>query len=474
MDALRFAPVPILLVAFLVFLSPAVAQTCTQVAPHVDMSPSHISVLPGERAVYTVEVDNRDPDNCPTTDFVMSGTSGIGTVSFNPSVLSIKPGDSETSLMTVRAPSDAAVGEYQVVARSNNGVLLGDDAATLEVLEDIESCEVKVSNLRFKERTGDEFKDEFAPDDEVSVIVDVSLLGNVASDVLVQLFVEGAVLDSETDNYPANSDTTLRFSERILTKNYVDNIDVRVVATPDCNPANSDDDGDRIEIIEGDEDLDIEISVGTPSNTVVGREVASRIFVDNVGGDDVRINLDARLCLQSGGCVAEMFCGGDSRIIIDKDDTEEIICRYTPTVAGTYRVEASVTFDVDQDIERSNYFTVAASESELASATPGAPVQEQTKIREVVYTCSGDVRQAVYTTATEVKTSDVEFCPFGCSQGRCLQTAAPAKTPVTSVIPQGSGEGGITAGPIFNPPAFGISDFFSWLKNLLFGTPNLE
>ncbi len=459
----------------------AIAETgCTANIPDVIISPSKLVSPPGETAVFTVDVENEDSDNCPIKKFAMSGSSVGGfSVSFSPSTVFIAPGDSETTLMKVVVPSSAVAKEYEVKAVANNGNFSGTDTATLEVRQQVEECEVAVSNLRFKEKNSDQFDDEFAKDDEVSVLVDVSLLGNAASDVTLELFVDGSVFDSETDSYPGNSDTTFKFGNRIFTKNYNDKVNVRVVATAACNPTKTDDDDDTIDIVEAEEDIDIEVRVGKPANTVIGKEVVSRVFVENNGEEDVDVNLDAKLCRIGFGCKIEMNCG-DSTILVEDDDTEEIVCRATPTEPGKYRVDVEVTFEGDDDRERSNDFFVYSTAAELAQF-PGVagvvvstPVEEAEKVKEVKYTCSGNLRQAVFSTTSGVKVSDIEFCPNGCLEGRCTQQAGfvKKKTAPTTTSSEGEQPKPVFSSPKFNPPVFDFTNFIDWIKNLLLSGPS--
>lgn len=482
MDAREKLILTVLAAFLLVFGTGAVAFAdvgCVESLHDIDITPSSLVSPPGETAVFVIEVENEDSDNCPIKQFTFSATSTAGfSFSFRPSSLLIEPEESDTTLMKVSVPSSTAASTYEIKAFVHSGTLTRSKIVNLEVREEIEECTVKVSNLRFKETNADDFESEFSNDDEVSVFVDVSLIGNAASQIILELFADGSLIDSETDLFSANSDTTFRFGNRILTKNYDDDIDVKVVATPFCNPDETDETDDEIEIEEMEDDIDVEIDVGTPGNTVVGREVTSRIFAENNGAKDVRINVDAFLCRVGVGCNIEMNCD-DSIILVEDDDTEEVICRATPREVGTYRVDAHVSLEDDEDVERSRSFFVYVTEEELRARTPTAPTvivstEEQRsaeKVVEVNYVCSGSLRQAVYKTTEGVKVTDVEFCPFGCSLGRCLTTpagsgqASPTPSEVETPRP-------IFAQPQYNPPVFDLNNFIDWLKNLLFSQPS--
>lgn len=468
------------LVAFAAVSAGSQAETgCVEGIPDVIISPSQLVSPPGEVAVFSVDVENEDSDNCPIKTYTMAGSSAIGGVSFSPSVLHIRPGDSDSVLMKVSVPSDAVNTSYEVMARATGGNFSGTDTAELVVRPEAEECEVLLSSLRFKEKNSDSFESSFAKDDEVSVYVDVSLLGNAESDVTLELFADGGVVDSETDKYPADSDTTFRFGNRILTKNYNDDVGIRVVATPSCNPSESDEETDTIEIEESEDDIDLEVNVGNPGSTVVGREVVTRVFVENNGEEDTDVNVDAKLCRDGYGCDIEMSCG-DSTFFVESDKTTETLCRAVPSLPGKYRVEVEVTFEGDQDFEESNDFFVYSTDAELAANRPSIYAQnaslaeEVEKVKEVRYTCKGDIKQAVFTTTKDVKISDVEFCPNGCKDGRCVSKAA-AKP--TGAIKNGGPESDRSAEPVFSRPSYVgpsqyVEAFFEWLKNLLSSRPS--
>jgi hypothetical protein len=485
MGAGASVPIPAVLAFLVAFstisLSISSAETgCVEGIPAVKISPSKLVTPPGQTGVFSVDVTNRDSDNCPIKTYKMTGSSTVGSVSFSPSVLHIRPGDSDSALMKVSVPSDAAATIYKVMAKATGGSFSSTDPAELEVRPEVEKCEVLLSSLRFKEKNADSFESVFSKDDEVSVYIDVSLLGNSASDVTLELYADGAVVQSETNRYPANSDTTFRFSNRILTKNYNDNVGIRVVATPSCNPGGSDEETGTIEIKESDEDIDLDVKVGNPASTVVGREVTSRVFIKNNGEKDARVNIDAKLCRNSYGCNIEMFCG-DSTFLVEKDKTTETVCKAVPTLPGKYRVEVEVTFEGDEDFENSNDFFVYSTEAELAANRPNLYAvnvssrdDEVEKVKEVRYVCKGNMKQAIFTTTKGVKVSDIEFCPGGCKDGRCIPKAVTKGAVDTR---SGVSEGKSQVGPIFSKPSYiglnqYIEAFFELLKNLLSSKPS--
>ena len=457
---------------------------CVDEVPTVSLYPSSLVSPPGQTAVFTVEVENEDPDSCPLKTFNLTGYSSDGFgVSLNPQTLYIRPGDSETALVKVSVPSGATNLTYEISVRAAGGKYTGIGDADVVVRQAVEDCEARVGNMRFKEKNSDEFTSTFAKDDEVTTYVDVSLLGNSPSKVTLDLYADGSIIESATEDYPENSATTFKFATKVLTKNYNDNINMRVVATPACNPTETDDDTDTVEIEEADDDIDIDFTVSNPPSTVVGREVVARAFVDNLGSEDTKVNVDARLCRDTYGCKAEMDCGESVEIVESSDERKhinEFVCRGTPTLAGKYRVEFTVTFEGDEDHEDTRDFFVYSTDAELAerrpvagnvtSTVPSSEVAES--IRQIRYVCRGDLRQAVYTTTNGVKVSDIEFCPNGCRDGTCSK-GTPSKKVELNTPESAGGENRPTfSEPRYNPVVSDLANFFRWLKNLMSPNPS--
>ncbi|MBI4894281.1 MAG: hypothetical protein HY833_00920 [Candidatus Aenigmarchaeota archaeon] len=480
---LVFSAFTVVFLAF--FAGQSYADTiCRDEVPDVTIYPSSIVSPPGQTAVFTVEVENEDPDSCELKTFNMTGYSSDGFgISLNPSVLYIRPGDSETALMKVSVPSGATSLTYEVSARATGGIYTGIGDAEITVREAIEDCEVRVGNMRFKEKDSDEFKSTFAKDDEVRTYVDVSLLGNSPSKVTLDLYADGNVIESATENYPENSDTTFKFATKVLTKNYNDNINMRVVATAACNPTESDEDEDRVEIEESDDDIEIDFTSNNPPSTVVGREVSARAFVENLGTEDTKVNVDARMCRDAYGCDVEMDCG-ESVVIVENADAKkhvnEIVCRGIPTLPGKYRVEFTVTFEGDEDHEDTNSFFVYSTDAELAAKRQGlnisysspAAAEVAEAVKQVRYVCKGNLRQAIFTTTNGVKVSDIEFCPSGCKDGTCSKKAASKKA---ELKPSDNGDSEPKpkfSEPRYNPAVFDLDNLLGWLKNLMFSKPS--
>ena len=106
---------------------------CTYANPTVVISPSNITVPAGSSADYTVTVTNNDSSSCSAASFSFaSSLPGGWTTSFNPTSLSIGPGQSATSTMTKTVPA-GATGSNQVDASAASGSYSGSATATFTV-----------------------------------------------------------------------------------------------------------------------------------------------------------------------------------------------------------------------------------------------------------------------------------------------------------------------------------------------------
>lgn len=97
------------------------AGSCTRAAPTASMSPTTatVTVLPASKA-YTLTLTNRDSSACTATSFAIGGTvpGGWG-ATYAPTSLSLAPGASATSTVTVSVPAGVANATYAIQAGSN-------------------------------------------------------------------------------------------------------------------------------------------------------------------------------------------------------------------------------------------------------------------------------------------------------------------------------------------------------------------
>ena len=439
---------------------------CFDEFPDIDISPTHIVGAPGDLVVFTVFVENDDNDNCPTKNFDLTSDDPPGvTVSFSPSTLIISPKNDDTALMKVSIPSGASNGTIPINVFVSEGNLTSNEFVQVDVREDIEECTVKVSNLRFREVNDVDFDNEFSDDDQVSVFADIALVSNAPSEVTMELYVEGLLFDSETDLFGANSDATFKFGNRIFTEAFNDRIDVEVVAIPACDPTEDDSADKVLRINVKEEDIELEIDVGTPSNTFIGEEVKGRVFIENIGEENVRVNVDAFIC--EGNDCTQMDCG-ESIFFIIEDELEELVCTATATKAGDYKVKTITTYEDDKDTYTSRQFTIfdsAAEQSQTSVTVSSGSGEASGKIRGLDYVCDGNIRQALYTTLTATRTSDIEFCPLGCEDGQCVDSP-PARDFVVGSESEDETVEEETEKPRFNEPELDLNNFFDWLKNL--------
>lgn len=457
---------------FLIFSGAAYADTgCSERDPLIKVFPSSITSPPGQTVAFTVEIKNQDAENCPIKPFFVNGTASRNlSVSFDPASFNLAPGEAKTSLMKVVIPSDAATRDYDIQIQANDVNFTSRQVAIVTVRQKIEDCDARVSNLRFKEKTATGFDNIFSRHDEVDVLVDLSLLGSVVTNVTVDLFVNGNLFDSIVGFYSGNSVTALEFSNTIRMENFVDNVNVRVTAVPFCNPQRKSEVSSTITRRQTDEKVDVSMVLGTPNDTVLGDQILSRVFLKNEGKKNTTVNVDAFLCNTNNECKTELECS-DSIIFIETDDTIGVNCKTNATSSGTYRIKAVATFGEDRINKISKDFTVSSKKGQKPTA---GTISEKEKINEITYRCSGKVRQAVYSTTEGVKVSDIEFCPNGCSGGICLQktTVKKAPAPTKNVTTPSAQPKPVFSKPQYTPPIFDLNNFLDWLKNLLFTKPS--
>ena len=254
----------------------------------------------------------------------------------------------------------------------------------------------------------------------------------------------------------------------------------------------------RVRRFSATEILDLELHVFVPATLTGDHRLDVKVYTpdrqlyqvltvpfENDGEEDVKVNVDAKLC-GADGCDIEMNCG-DSTILVEDDDTEEVVCIGRATSEGKYRVEAEVTFEGDEDTERSNDFFVYATDGAIPKTVPGTkfgtasnasesvPEEVVEKLKQIKYVCNGNMRQAIFSTTNGVSTSDIEYCQNGCVTGTCRSLKSTASSGKTVLVPGTDADN--TPKPVFNapkytPPVFDLDNFLGWLKNLLFSEPS--
>jgi hypothetical protein len=111
------------------------ATPCTHANPGVSISPLNPSVTAGGSVNYTVTLANNDSAGCQATSFTASATVPAGwTPVFSSPVLTLNPGQSGSTTMTVSAPASAVPGTYPVGASASAGTFTGAVSANCTVV----------------------------------------------------------------------------------------------------------------------------------------------------------------------------------------------------------------------------------------------------------------------------------------------------------------------------------------------------
>lgn len=406
------------------------AESCVD-RPDIKITPDSIDIQPGNSASFIINVKNENNDNCPINNFRLTSNSEMNVgITFSPSTFNLIPQNSQTSTMKVSIPSSFSDTSFEIdILAEYNGISRSEDVI-INVRNLNKICNIDVSNIKFKEKNAIDFATEFSNNDDVNVYADVSLSGNTGNDVVIELFTNGNLIDSVTEYFSANSRSTIKFNNKIFTETFNDNIDVKVLATPTCDSTNEDEKIETLKIKQNVDNLSIDFISGNPGDTIVGELITSRFFADNNGEVDVRINLDAYLC--KGSECSDLNCG-DSILTVDKGESESITCTGIARDSGKYKTKAEITFENEIDYVESDLFNVYENSLEaknignlvlnntnLVSNNTNllsSQIQYQNEIQNQEYSCLGNIRQIIY---SDSSTSDIEFCPFGCSNGQCL------------------------------------------------------
>lgn len=109
--------------------------SCTHADPQVTVSPGESAwVAPGTAVTYTVTVTNNDSGACPSTGFdLTAGIPADWSATFAEPLLSLAPGASSTTDLTVVSPISASDGFYDLSISASNGTYQSSVTATYVV-----------------------------------------------------------------------------------------------------------------------------------------------------------------------------------------------------------------------------------------------------------------------------------------------------------------------------------------------------
>lgn len=123
------------------------ALACVPASPTVALSPSQSqTVAAGTAVIYTVTVTNRDNAGCSASSFNLGASAPSGwTAAFASTVLTLGPGTSGSTTLTVAAPAAALSGSYTVSVTATNSANASYTASTSATVVIISSLNVAVS-----------------------------------------------------------------------------------------------------------------------------------------------------------------------------------------------------------------------------------------------------------------------------------------------------------------------------------------
>jgi hypothetical protein len=110
---------------------------CTASAPTVSVTPATQSVAPGSAPALTLQVTNRDGSGCAARSLQVGATLPVGwTGTVSPASLTVSPGQTASSTITVNVPAGAPAGSYSVTGRVTDAATsqaVGTASATLSI-----------------------------------------------------------------------------------------------------------------------------------------------------------------------------------------------------------------------------------------------------------------------------------------------------------------------------------------------------
>jgi M6 family metalloprotease-like protein len=122
------------------------AVPCTQANPTVTLSPAALSVAQGGSGTFNVTVLNNDTGGCTARTFNLTATvpSGWSYVFATPA-LTLNPGQSAQTTLTVTVPGAQPAGTYPVSARATNGSNTGTGNANVTVTQPTYALSISLS-----------------------------------------------------------------------------------------------------------------------------------------------------------------------------------------------------------------------------------------------------------------------------------------------------------------------------------------
>lgn len=401
------------------------AQGCVKAQPTITISPTDLSGTPESTVAYDLSVKNNDSPLCSSSIFSIAATASGFTTSLSKNSVTLLPGEETKALLNVIIPSNAVSGTKDISVTTFSGNFQATTTAKLTIVEVPKSCTLSVDSIEVSEKDDNTPKNLFCEDLTLKVKTRVSVSGDTGTSALVQLYVAGNLFDTRNVVLSPGSFAGFTFNRLVDTKTFgLNSFDIKVVAKSSC-------DVDGAELSQSvstescKDKCEFSISVPKPSDAAINEKVSMRILVKNVGGiDDEAVTISTFMCKSDEDECKVMKCESSS-FSVNHGELKSILCSTTADKEGTYKIKLSSVTCGKVNTDFSNDFIVSTSSAAISSCDQNLANQAR---------CSGNVIQkSSLKTDCSVEWNDVEYCPFGCSDGKCSSIVeVPAREAATS------------------------------------------
>ncbi len=406
-----------------VFSISALADDCIRVKPSVSVSPSSVSGPISTTFAFTVTISNQDSLQCAGTKFNITTSLPKDWTSFvRPSSITIFPTKSEIVTVDVASPVSAVKGDNQIILIVNSSAhdtpaLKSFSTIIINIREEPQACSVNIDDLILRKSGTDIEKIDFCLRESIDVDSKISVGGNDAN-VFVDLFVNDKLTDSSQVGVKAGSTATINFKTPISTGTYGKSTPtVKIVAKAACDSTDNTR-TKQFEIKLCDPSCLFTTTQAVPTERPANSDIAINIFTKNLGNQENLAFYEASIC-KDKVCVP-MICELQS-FRLQADESKTFTCTSKVKETGIHYAETRIVACNKEEKISTSFFGVSELGKREEPSTVTIP--ECAVEPKLQYRCTGSIRQQLYQNS-DCSTSWVylEYCPFGCSDNKCISS----------------------------------------------------